>query len=218
MSKPFQDGVQELFDTFDKLRDAETRGKGDEVRLRLKNGLSQSCALLRYLVSSDSLLNCANTRAEPWKYFRKLAEGGNLAEFFDTEHEILTRAGLSSNHVALIVLNLRLVIESVIEKKSRLDKATALILGLLADSVCDIQVAAGEHTKQRRSLKRAILSCAGGLVVGLNVFASQNPQALWLWSLAKIPDLFQLSQEAGTFLIHWSAEGTLDDWAEGKVP
>ncbi len=217
MSAEFQRGVQELFDTFEKLRKAEAAGNEAETRLSLADGLEQSCKLLHYLLSSDSLLHYAHPRPEPWQYFRQLVKDGTIEDFLNVERHMLKVAGLSSSLVELIVVNLRHVVEVMIERRGRLDTAWTLTLTRLADSVCDLRPTPAAHAASRRSFKRAILATAGGLVVGLNVFAAQNPKVLWLQSLPTIPNVFQLSQDAGNFLIHWSAEGALDDWAEHKA-
>ena len=220
MSEEFVKGVQELFDTFDVMRRAEACGNSTEVRTALEEGLEKSCHLLQYLLSSSSLLHSAHPTPEPWKSFRDLAKQGRLEEFLNGERHILLLTGLKPPLVELILTTLNQVIVVMIEKRCRLEVSWAISLTRLADSVCALKAPTEEkeEPRRRRSFKRACLGATGGLVMGLNVWAEGNPefQLLLLHQLPLVPRLFQLSVDAGHFLLHWATEGELDDWADSK--
>ncbi len=215
MSVEFVKGVQELFDISEELRKAEADGRTKDL---LAAGLERSCELLNYLrYDIDSLLHRTEGRPEPWRDFEEIIKQGRLPNFLEFERKILESQGLSNSLVDLIVLNLKGVIEVMVKKRGRLDATWQAILTRLADSVCQMKSAPPADPNRPRFFKRAFLATTGGLIMGLNVFAARVSNVSWVQFLALLPNLFQLSQDAGNFLLHWSAEGALDDWAEHKA-
>jgi hypothetical protein len=205
MSTEFVRRMQNLYQIDDGIRRAELVGDKAAIRIKLVDGLVESCLLLQEMLRSKEL---GGTKPNPegWQFFQGLVKEKKLHEFLDQERKFLSMTALEPVAVDLIVGALGQMVNLMIAQKGRIDISWWSQLDKLSHLVCDRASKEAGDLSRRPFIRRAFLAAGGSTVVMLNL----GPP------LAIPPEVVAGSISVGTWLIGKAAEGALDHWVKGQ--
>lgn len=190
--------VDKIFQTYDEVRTAEiTHNK--QAKLRLAEGLAQSCLLLRDMLG-DEILLALRPDSHSVQVLKTLEREGKLEEFLKVERSLLELTKLSKSTIDELIDILKWTV-----RLSGLPIPTwKTNLEWIAEQVCGEADRVGELSQGRSLLKRAFTAGGGALIAIINSL----PPA----GLAVPPPVLTMSISAGTWLIGEAAGEQLKDY------
>jgi hypothetical protein len=205
MSEKFVHSVENLFQIDRELRKAELGNDKHLARVKLVEGLKESCFLMREMLESPGLEK-ANYDPETMQYFNELKAQNRLDDFLDIERRCLSFTGLGAPTIETIVRALRHTIDVMIERKGSLDVSWRSSLGELSGLVCDSASSVARDLSRLPLMRRAFLASGGSIVTMLNLFPDP--------ALGIPLQVLAGSVSLGVWFIGYAAKGIFDRWAD----